>query len=266
MMMFNRASKACSVTAGARRSAASLTILLSALGVLAAGPGWAISASFSEANGFGFEESGLPAPAITIDGSVPFLGAGDPSTPNADVSLTGSTNVCILASGSSTCQATTQGVSSPFSVLVSIQVSAVNSSALTGPFTLLLTGLNTAPGAPAYGLGDVQIDLDPDAISNLDTSAVANFDWDPNRGVNGFSPFAVVRDETFGPGNAYTYVGWTVNVGDVLTFKYDVLTDPAAAGTPQLTANAVPVVVVPEPAVAILLGLGLAGLGLRLRG
>ena len=239
--------------------------LVGMLGLLVAGPALAISASFDETLGFGFESGNLPGPSLTIDEDDLFLGAGDPSTPGADVSLTGSTDVCILASGSTTCQANVGGVSAPFSVLVSVTVAAINTPALSGPFTLMLTGLNTGPGAPGYSLGDVQIDLNPAAIPGLDTSAVPGFDWDPTRGTNGFSDFAVVRDETFGPGNVYTYVGWAVNVGDVVTFKYDVLGAPSAAGTPQLMANAVASIVVPEPAAALLLGLGLTGLALLRR-
>lgn len=235
-------------------------LLAAALGLLGAGPAFAVSASFDQTLGFGFESGNLPGPSLTIDEEDLFLGAGDPSTPGADVSLTGSTDVCILASGSSTCQANVGGVSAPFSVLVSVTVAAINTPALSGPFTLMLTGLNTAPGAPSYALADVQIDLNPAAIPGLDTTAVPGFDWDPTRGTNGFSDFAVVRDETFGPGNVYTYVGWAVNVGDVVTFKYDVLSEPSAAGTPQLMANAVASIVVPEPAAALLLGLGLVGL------
>jgi hypothetical protein len=228
--------------------------------LLMGGPAWSISASFDQVGGFGFDANGLPDPTWTIDEEDAFLGAGDPSTPNADVSLTGSTDVCILASGSSTCQATTLGVTAPFSVLVSVTVAAINTPLLSGPFNLMLTGLNTAPGAPAYGLGDVQIDMNPAAIAGLDTTAVPGFDWDPSRGTNGFSDFSVTRDETFGPGNVYTYIGWAVNVGDVITFKYDVLSAPSAAGTPQLMANAVAISIVPEPAAALLIGIGLAGL------
>jgi hypothetical protein len=230
------------------------------LSVLA--PTGALAASFAPT--IGFDPNTLPDPALVIGASDAWLSAGDPSLPQAlDVEISGSTNVCILIGSSTTCDAgVDQGTAGPISFLVSLTVTAVNTSLITGPFTLLLSDLSAVQG---YARSDVTIDLAPDAIPGLDTSATPGFIWDPNTGVNGFSPFYVVEDEI----NAATtglqyYIGWMVSVGDTVTYKFD-LADGAVIrqDIPGLTANAI--TVIPEPGTALLIGVGLAGLGLSRR-
>ena len=232
-------------------------------GVLFAGsPVWAISANFDdrEISDFGFDwtDPDLPAANLTIDASVPFLRAAEGI--GADVEFTGSTDLCILVQASSICQPTVSiGQLGPVSFLVTLTISAINTPEITGPFTLLLTDLITA-GDPAYSKSDVSVDLNPPAMPGLDTNAV-NFSLDPNNGVNGFDPFVVVRDEEFINDDLIRhYLGWTVELGETVTFKYDVASGPILSATPQLLLNAIPVVV-PELGTALLMGLGLAGLG-----
>lgn len=211
-----------------------------------AGSAQALEASFDPTFGFLADDlSGLPQ--LTIDEEDPFLMAGEGGVAGLDVELTGSEDICILF-GSETCRASTTGITGPYSVLVSIEVTDVSSD-LEGLFTLFLSDVDTT-----YSRDDVKIDLDPIAPSNLDTRAVPGFVWN-----GGFTPFVAVMDETFSP-TVYNYVGWTVQLGSVVTFKYDVLRAPAAGqGTPGLFANATPRIV-PEPGTALLMGLGLAGL------
>ena len=110
-----------------------------------------------------------------------------------------------------------------------------------------------------YSRSDVSVDLNPAAISGLDTSEVS-FSLDPDSGVNGFDPFVVVRDEA---GGVVThYVGWTVAMGESVTFKYDVASGPILGIYPPLVGGAL-AGVVPEPGTALLLGLGLAGMSFR---
>ncbi len=239
-----------------RNGRALLLMGLTTAVTLAASSAGAVSATFSESLGFGFDSLGLPPPTVTIpDMSVPFLDAGE--IPGVDVELSGTNAPCILPQGSSICQPSVAGLTGPYSVIQQFQVSAINTPAITGPFTLMVTDLGDAPIVPQYNRGDVSVDLDPMAIPNLDDSAIPNFDYDPMDGVNGFTPIFVVRDDSFAPSTVYTYVGWLVTLGDTVTFKYDVaVVNPA--GTPQLKGNAVPLV--PEPGTALLIGLGLAGL------
>ena len=225
-----------------------------ALGLLAlAGPAAATSAVFSS-GGWGFETTNLAGrPTIAIDGSVPFLDAGTPgSVPNLDVELVGSTDLCVLTPGSSRCRGANPAPTGPFSVLVSFTVNVLNEE-LDGPFTLMLTSL---VGGLGYSPAEVAIELDPTVPAALDTSAVPGFVFDGS-----FDPFVRVRDDYDPPTTAYDYVGWTVQQGTRVVFRYDVLTRLRGSAYPQFTANAVPRVV-PEPGTALLFGLGLAGLAM----
>ncbi len=223
------------------------------LGLALAGPAAATPAVFSS-GGWGFESTGLDGrPTTTIDGTVPFLAAGTPgAAPNLDVELVGSTSLCVLTPGSSTCRAASPAPTGPFSVLVSFTVNVLNEE-LDGPFTLMLTSL---VGGLGYSSAEVAIELDPAVPAALDPSAVPGFVFDGS-----FDPFVRVRDDSAAPAAPWEYVGWTVQQGTRVVFRYEVLTRLRGNAYPQFTANAVPVVV-PEPATALLFGLGLAGLAL----
>ena len=215
--------------------------------LLGAGPSFALPADFDPA--FGFDDANLSGlPTITIGAEDPFLMAGEMGIGVSDVDLTGSTNVCILF-GDETCRENTLGVTGAYSVIMTLTVSAVNTDQISGPFTLFLSGL--ASGG-AYATSEVSVELNPTLPTSLDTTAVPGFAWNES-----FTSFTRVNDVAFAP-DVYDYIGWNVNVGDSVTFRYEVSTAPGVRGTPQLTANATGVV--PEPGTALLMGLGLAGL------
>lgn len=217
------------------------------------GPAAATPAVFSS-GGWGFDAASLAGlPSFSIDESVPFLSAGAPgSAPNLDIELIGTTDLCVLTPGSSVCRGANPAPSGPFSVLVSFSVNVLN-PAVDGPFTLMLTSL---VGSLGYAPAEVAIELDPAIPSGLDSTAVPAFVFDGS-----FDPFVRVHDLYEPPTTTYDYVGWTVQHGSRVVFRYDVLTQLRGSSYPQFTANAVPVVV-PEPATALLFGLGLAGLSL----
>ena len=242
-----------------KRAAANFWTTLAVTGALfffAVAPASATPASFAS-NGFGFDGAGLAGlPIGTIDPTDPFLLAGgpDPMLP-LSVELLGSQDLCILVGSSNVCQADAVGVTGDFSALVSIEINVVDSN-LTGPFTLFLNSLTTDP---AYDLADVTIELNGMEPAGLDTSAVPLF---ASRYDADFDPFVHVQYTTTGGGTLLAdYIGWTVQDGDIVTFRYDVVGGSVGGFAPQLTANATPIVV-PEPGVALLMGLGLGGLSL----
>lgn len=196
---------------------------------------------------FGFLDTGLEAlPSYNMGPEDPFLGAGEVGV-MADVNLTGSTDICILF-GDSTCRSTTAGITGPFSVIVTVQVTAINNPIIDGPFTLMLSSLmgNT------YSTSEVSVELDPVAPTGLVTTAVPGFVWN-----GGFTPLVhVIHDAP--NGQQYDYIGWQVQLNDFVTFQYDVSTAPGLRVAPQLGASAT--AVVPEPGTTLLMGLGLAGL------
>ena len=227
---------------------------------LAVTPAAAVPANF-DSTGTGFisspELSALPT--TTIDLSVPLFTAGDSGAGlSFDVDFTGSSagEVCILtASQSGVCQADLTNVTTAYSAIVTLEISAINTSGITGPFTLLLTMLDLNVPNPGYAPDEVSIALDPTAPMPLDTSAVPGFNFDGT-----FSPFVVVEDQacTNSGGNC-NYLGWTVfGVGDSVTMRIDMSMAPDGRDSPRLLFNAV----VPEPGTALLMGLGLAGLSL----
>lgn len=231
-----------------RTAAARLALLVGV--VLGAGPAFALPANFDPV--FGFDDTNLGGlPTLTIDVEDPFLGVGDAIAGTFDVDVTGSTDVCILFNDE-TCRANTVGITGPYSIIMTLTVSAVNSSEIQGPFTLFLSGL----AGTAYGASEVAVELDPTVPTALDTLAVPSFVWN-----GGFTPLVRVNDVADSP-NLYDYVGWTVSgVGDSVTFRYEVSSSPGTRGVPGLMANAT-TSVVPEPGTALLMGLGLAGLAI----
>jgi hypothetical protein len=241
---------------GMMRSMASC-LMTAVLLLFAVGPASATPAKFDE-SGFGFEADGLGGlPVGQIDPMTPFLLAGAPGTaPVLDVELLGSQDICILAAGGNVCQTDVSGITGDFSALVTLEINVVDPATLSGPFTLFLNSLSLTSD-PAYDLGNVSIELNPFAPEGLDASAVGFFEENFD---GSFDPFVHVQFTTTGGSMVLAdYVGWTVEDGDFVTFRYDVVGGPVGGFAPQLTANAVPIVV-PEPETALLMALGLAGL------
>ncbi|MHA7838180.1 MAG: PEP-CTERM sorting domain-containing protein [bacterium] len=224
--------------------------------LLAAGAATATPARFAESR-FGFVDIEAGLPQLTMGEGDPFLAAGDPTSgESVDIEMIGSTNLCILAEGSSTCRASTGGLTTPYAAIMSVEINVLNPELEDGPFTLLLTGLGAESDPTQVG-----IELAPVVPAGFDPSTVPGFVFDPSNGVGGFDRAVEVSDLTYADrGVIYSYVGFTVRDGDRLTFWIDVSSAPDGQGAPQLFANATPVVV-PEPGTALLMGLGLAGLG-----
>ncbi len=226
---------------------------------LAVGPAAATSARFSS-TGFGFVPEDLAGlQQLRMGESDPFLTAADPIAPGlpADlaVELIGTSNLCVLAQGSSACRVNADGITTPYSAIMSFEVNVLDPLLLNGPFTLLLTSIDLADDPNV-----VRIALDPTLPAGFDSSAVPAFVLDPSNGLGGFDVPIAVRDETFAAQNViYDYLGFTVQDGDRVTFRIDVDAAGSVQPTPQLFANATPVVV-PEPGAALLMGLGLIGL------
>ncbi|MEZ7981816.1 MAG: PEP-CTERM sorting domain-containing protein [Myxococcota bacterium] len=215
---------------------------------MTAAPALATPANFDPF--YGFESAGLEGlPSFNFDSTTSFLGAGEAGGSPVDVELRGSTDVCILF-GDSTCRADTAGITGAYSVIVSIEVSGINTELIGGEdFTLFLSGVTGA-----YAPGEVQIELNPVVLAGLDTSAVPGFEFDDSFDTYSHLVYS----------SAYDYIGWNTSLGDRISFQYNVLTAPGTRGTPQLMANAT--AVVPEPGAALLMGLGLAGLASVNRG
>ena len=231
-----------------RRAVARIALLTGL--VFGAGPALALPAAL-DPSGFGFDDTNLGGlPSWSFDLSDGFLAVGEAGTGGLDVEVTGSTDVCILF-GDETCRATTQGITGPYSVLVTLSVSAVDNPLINGPFSLFLSGVMSVPGSE-YDTSEVVVELNPTLPTSLDTTAVPGFVW--NGGFTAFSHLVYDELDPF----LYDYIGWAVNIGDSVTFRYDVLTSPDGRGTPALLANAT--TVIPEPGTALLMGLGLAGL------
>ena len=226
----------------------SMAALFATVLFMTAAPALATPAKFAPL--YGFESAGLEGlPSFNFD-STSFLGAGEAGGLPVDVELRGSSDVCILF-GDSTCREDTAGITGAYSVIVSIEVSGVNTELIgDADFTLFLSGVVTGDYTPA----EVQIELNPVVLAGLDTSAVAGFEFDGSFDTYSHLVYS----------SAYDYIGWNTRLGDRISFQYDVLTAPGERGTPQLTANAT--AVVPEPGAALLMGLGLAGLASVNRG
>lgn len=243
--------------------------LMILVGASAAG---AVPAAF-DSTGTGFVESPelLALPSASIDLSTPLLSAGDVATgASFDVDFTGSAagEVCILAGSSpGACQADLFNVTGAYSALVTLDISAINSGLVSGPFTLVISQLAlVSPNGDVFSPSEVSIALDPTAPTSLDTSAVPGFVFDGT-----FTPFVRIEDVAcMNSDGTCSYLGWTIDapggssIGQTVTFRYDVSTPPAGRDTPQLLFNAVPVLV-PEPGTALLVGLGLIGLSARER-
>ncbi|MBK7949031.1 MAG: hypothetical protein IPK00_09860 [Deltaproteobacteria bacterium] len=202
-------------------------------------------------SGWGLDPADLGSlPVASIGASTPFLTAGETgSAAGLDIELSGSTSLCVIGSNADVCRAANPPLAGAFSVLVSFTVH-VNDPSITGPFTLMLTSL---VGGQGYAPADVAIELAPTVPASLDPSAVPGFVWS-----GGFTPFVRVRDLSSSP-TVFDYVGWTVEEGSRVTFRYALPSGLKGGAYPAFTANAVPLVV-PEPGAALLLGLGLAGL------
>jgi hypothetical protein len=235
---------------------ATTCVLLAGLFLLAVTPASATPANFAS-NGVGFNPVGLEGlPVGSMDDNDPFLlaGAPDPMLP-ISVELLGSEDLCILVGSSNICQVDATGVTGDYSALVSVEINVIDPT-LTGPFTLFL---NSLTADPAYDPANVTVELDGFAPMGLDTSAVPAF---ASRYDADFDSFVHLQYlTTNGLQVLANYIGWTVEDGDIVTFRYDVVGGSIEGFTPQLSANATPLVI-PEPGVAVLMGLGLGGLSL----
>jgi hypothetical protein len=215
-------------------------------------------------SGFGFDSAGLAGlPVGSFSDPLILRSAGGPDAMNPpDVELLGSEDLCILVGSDDMCRSLAVGITEAYAVLVSVEINVLDPT-LTGPFTLYLDSL--ALGSP-YGLSEVSIELDPTTttpnFASLDTTAVPEFAERFNVNNGTYNPFVHVQYTTVsGLTVLADYIGWTVQDGDIVTFRYDVSVGVIDGSPPQLMANAIPIVV-PEPGTALLMGLGLVGLTL----
>ncbi len=229
--------------------------------LVAATPAIAVQANF-DSTGTGFIPSVdvMALPTATIDITTPMFGAGDTSDGGPfTVGFTGSSegSVCILASTMpGVCQANLSQVSTPYSMLVTLDISAIDVTKVDGPFTLVLSQLQFVsdnPNMDVYTSNEVSLQLNPVVPVPLNTNG-STFD-------GSFDPIVRIVDQACSnSGGDCNYLGWSVvGLGGMVTFQIDLLTAPNGRDTPTLLFNAIPVVV-PEPGTALLLAMGLAGL------
>ncbi len=215
---------------------------------------------------FGFQEEGLGAlPSGEADfGNDDFLTAGqDLGMGSLNVTL-GNMDICIFVEGpggSTPCQSNTTGITGAYSGLVTVTVSAVDPSVISGPFTLFLNSLCTMASAADgpcrsettsfYSTNEVTVELNPTLSDLPDVSGIDGF---------GFAPLVHivdVTDQSMGFPDLH-YVGWEVVLGQTFSFRFDVLSAPEGRHYPTLHVNALGRSVIPEPSTAMLMGLGLA--------
>ena len=260
---------------GARRRGLVLTLsgfLLFAT-TLIAGSATALPASFDPT--FGFVETNLDTIAgpLTMNGESVFAQAGRAgSLPGgldpAVVIGSPTDDICILAASDNVCRPALSGVDNggqayditgPFSVIVSAEIMAADPATFGGePFSIFVSGIAPPSSTTeAWGIDEVQVELQPTVPPGLDTSEVPNFPF-----PGSFPALTHIRDTTLEEqfGVIYNYVAFAnVNVGDVITLRYEVTTGRGdRLFRPELMLNATNVV--PEPGTALLMGLGLAGL------
>ncbi len=222
------------------------------LAIAAALPTATLAASFGA--DVGFDPTTLGGIDLAIGSDVELVDANDlMGSGTTDVQIDGSFDLCILVGASTTCDSSAfVGDSAPVTFLVTLTVAAINNPDISGPFTLILRDLNPSPGYPRSA---ITVDTDYAAIPNFDPNG---FDFDASHGINGFDPFIVIQDSVADDDIRY-YLGWTVMLGDSVTFRFDLEEGTIRSDLPFFEFSAIPVTV-PEPGTALLMGLGLAGL------